>query len=171
MAHWSVRPDGLFVHLSHWQADEDGPIWSGTVEILRGAPGAGSHPELTHAFMAMDLPAPHQEFIRHKWTWEIPDYYRNLPNFGESRRYLILQASGGYLNWTLELCLPPLTPRFVWTAICRGFNSSRKEQEMTPKGPSQTGNTQTLGKGEVPPPKMPLPPAGKDGAGSVISPT
>lgn len=168
---WHVYFEEAGVRLVHAAGDAEGPLWSGIVEIWRGAPGALSHPEIEHAFRAIEIPEPHQDFIRHSWTWEIPDYYADAPNFGEQRRYLILQANGGMLNWTLVLRLPFNAPRFVWKAIARGFNASRKEQVMEGKGPNQTGKTQTLDKGTVPPPKMDIPPAAKDGAGSVISST
>jgi hypothetical protein len=128
---WRVYLEGeqgrKSVRLFH-DAGDDGPLWSGLVEIWRGAPGADSHPEIEHAFRAIELPEPHQDFIRHRWTWDIPDLWADAPNFGENRRYLVLYATGGVLNWTLVLRLPPDTPRFVWTAICRGFNATRKEQ-------------------------------------------
>lgn len=168
---WHVYLEGAAVRLVHAAGDDEGPLWSGLVEIWRGAPGADSHPEIEHAFRAIEIREPHQDFIRHRWTWDIPDYYADAPNFGEHRRYLILQANGGALNWTLVLRLPPRAPRFVWTAICRGFNASRKEHQMKSAGPDQTGKTQSMSKGEVPPPKMDIPPAGRDGAGSVISST
>lgn len=127
MSNWRVRIDGRFVQLLH-PADDEGELWSGAVEIVRGAPAADSHPELEHAFLAMDLPAPHQAFIRHAWTYEIPETYRDLSNLGEQRRYLILRASGREVNWTLDLQLPHATPRFVYKAICRAFNATLKSK-------------------------------------------
>jgi hypothetical protein len=166
---WRVYLEGTAVRLVHAAGDDEGPLWSGLVEIWRGAPGADSHPEIEHAFRAIEIREPHQDFIRHRWTWEIPDYWENAPNFGEHRRYLILQAAGGSLNWTLVLRLSPHAPRFVWTAICAGFNAVRKENSMKPTGPDQVAKTQSMSKGEVPAPKTDIPAAAKDGAGSVIA--
>lgn len=143
------------------------------MEIWRGAPAADSHPELEHAFLALDNPAIHQAFIRHRWTWEVPDYYDGLANLGEdSRRYMILQANGAEINWTLVLRFQLRTPAFVWKAIASAFNATpkRKETAMKPAGPDQQAKPATLAKGTVPEGKAP-PPATKEGIESVISGT
>lgn len=168
MPNWRVRFEGRIVHLLH-VADGNGPLWSGPVEIVRGAPSAESHPELQHAFMALDNPAPHQDFIRHRWNYEIPDNYRGLSNLGDGRQYLILQASGGMLNWTLDLKLPLNAPRFVYKAICRAFHATLKENPMKPAGPDATNKSAQLTKGTVPPPQMPAPPAAKEGIASLFN--
>jgi hypothetical protein len=53
----------------------------------------------------------------------------------------------------------------------RQLHAEQEMRKMKSSGPDQTGKTQTLAKGEVPAPKMSIPPASKDGVGSVISST
>jgi hypothetical protein len=125
---WHPTLAGKAVHLLH-EADGEGPLWSGEVEIWRGTPSATDHPEIEHAFLGIGNPAIHRDFIRHRWTWEIPDWWEGYKNFGEGRRYLILRASGGVMNWTLCLKLPPLTPRFVYKAIARAFHAEPVPQK------------------------------------------
>ena len=42
---------------------------------------------------------------------------------------------------------------------------------MKPAGPDMSNKQEKMAKGEVPPPKMDIPPAGKDGVGTVIAST
>lgn len=101
--------------------------WSGTVELHRGAPAVDSHPELTHAFLSIgERPELHREFIRHRWEADIPDFYGGLPNTGESRRYLTMNASGAEINWSLVLKLPPSTPQHVFRRITQAFGATIK---------------------------------------------
>lgn len=131
MPHWTVTLLGNRVHLAHWNADEEGPIWSGEVEIVRGAPAADSHPELLHAFLGIDNEAIHAGFIRHRWTISIPDTLAGRSNLGDGRRqFVILQARGAEINWRLELKLPLFTPLFVYRALARGFHATFEGQEQ-----------------------------------------
>lgn len=168
MSHWHVAIDGRYVRLLHNQANDEGGVWSGTLELWRGAPDF-EHPELRHAILAITNPAVHREFVRHTWSYEIPDFWGGQPNFGPNRRFLVLRARGGMLNWTLVLALPPKTPRFVWKAIARGFNA-KKETAMKPMGPDQTAKPASLNKGPVPEPKS-VPAATSAGIKSVVSGT
>jgi hypothetical protein len=123
---WSVYfPGGNRVDLQH-TSDETGGLWGGPVEIWRGAPSATDHPEIEHAFLRLRNLALHKDFIRHSWSWEIPDYYQDLKNFGDDRRYMVLSATGGMLNWTLVLRFPPRTPQFIFAAVAAAFNATSK---------------------------------------------
>lgn len=125
---WHVTIRGNVVLLSHGLADEDGPVWAGEVELWRGAPAFDDHPELEHAVRAIMNPIHRDEFVRHKWTYDIPDHWAGASNFGPNhRRYLLLTASGGLINWKLTLKLPTGTPQFVWKALAYGFKAVPKE--------------------------------------------
>lgn len=126
---WHVTIRGNVVLLSHGLADDDGPVWAGEVELWRGAPAFDDHPELEHAIRSIMNPIHRDEFVRHRWTYDIPDHWAGAPNFGpNTRRYLLLTASGGLINWSLILRLPVGTPSFVWKAICYGFKAALKEK-------------------------------------------
>lgn len=168
MPNWHVRVEGRFIRLLHNQADEEGPVWSGTVEVWRGAPGADSHPELFHAFLSIANAAVHQEFVRHQWSYEIPDTWGGHPNYGQHRRFMILQARGGMLNWTLVLAFPLGAPQLAWRAVAKAFNATQKETAMTVKGPDQTAKSASLEKGAVPEAKAP-PAEAKEGMNSVVN--
>jgi hypothetical protein len=126
---WHVTIRGNVVLLSHGLADDDGPVWAGEVELWRGAPAFDDHPELEHAIRSIMNPIHRDEFVRHRWTYDIPDHWAGAPNFGPNhRRYLLLTASGGLINWSLTLRLPVGAPQFVWKAIAYGFKATPKEK-------------------------------------------
>lgn len=152
----------------------EGKIWAGEVELHRGAPSVTDHPELLHAFMSMDNPAVHAEFVRHRWTWELPNFYEGLPNYGPDRRYLLLTASGGDLNWSLVLKLPPRTPNHVIARICSAFHAlpavatQPKEVAMKPADSNDaTPKPASLSPSPVPKAE-PLPSAAKEGVKSIV---
>jgi hypothetical protein len=130
---WHVYfPGGTLVSLKHIP-EGDGELWGGSVEIWRGSPSATDHPEIQHAFMRLQNLALHKDFIRHRWSWEIPDRWQDAPNFGESRRYMVLTATGGMVNWTLVLRFPPRTPQFVYAAVAAAFEATSKHAEPAPE--------------------------------------
>ena len=146
----------------------EGKICAGEVELHRGAPSVTDHPELQHAFMSMDNPAVHAEFVRHRWTWELPNFYAGLPNYGDARRYLLLTASGGDLNWTLVLKVPPRTPNHVIARICSAFHAHPKEDSMKPAD-SNDATPKPASLSPSPVPKAdPLPSAAKEGVKSIV---
>jgi hypothetical protein len=169
-SNWYVSSQGPVAVLAHAVADDEGPIWRGEVEIVRGAPSWDSHPELDHAIKGLMNASAHRDFVRHAWTYDLPDHYASQSNMGENRRYLLLTASGGALNWSLVLRLPRDTPQFVYAAICRGFHASLKgATSMKPHGPDQSVKSASLGKGSVPKPDAPPSPV-KDGMSSIVAP-
>lgn len=167
---WRVVARGTEIAVSHVLEDEEGPLWSGVVELWRGAPSVESDPELFHGFMAIENPLVHQGFLLHVWNYDVPDYWGDQSNLGdEHRRYFTLRAVG---SWTLTLRLPIGTPQFVWRAIARGFKATLlpKETPMHPAGPNQTPKPASLSRGEVPAPQ-PLPSPASEGAKSIIAPS
>lgn len=131
---WFVAfPGGNRVDLKHLPDEESDELWGGPVEIWRGAPSATDHPEIQHAFMRLQNLALHRDFIRHRWTWEIPDRWQDAANFGDFRRYMVLTATGGTTNWTLVLRLPPRAPQFVYAALAAAFNATSKHAEPAPE--------------------------------------
>lgn len=98
-------------------------MWSGTVELFRGAPAWDYHPEIHHALKALQLPEAHHPHLA-PWKWQIPDYWQGFANVGDSRRYLLL--TGGRLNWTLVLKFSPGTPGHVYRALARAFNATQE---------------------------------------------
>lgn len=162
--HVSFPPGSKTFHIVH-ERDDDGPLWSGTVEIFRGSPAVDDHPEIEHAVRRIGNPALFEDFIRHRWTYSIPDAWGGRSNLGPDRAFLELQATGGVMNWTLLLKLPRNAPRFVWVRICRAFNASLKENAMKPSL-DNTPKPQTLNKGPVPTPQA-LPDAAKAGANTI----
>lgn len=127
MPFWHSYLDGRTVTIVHSQPEEGQPVGRWDVEIHRGTPSATDHPEIEHAFMGIHNPEVHKDFIRHSWEWEIPDVHAGYRNSGAGRRYMILRASGGPMNWTLELKFPPLTPPYVFAAVARGFHARPKQ--------------------------------------------
>ncbi len=121
------------VHLLHDREDEDGPAWSGTIEIWRGAPSWRDKPELEHAMLGVINPVIHRDFIRHRWEFDLPDRYADRWNCGEQREFAVLTATGGDFNWQLVLRFPAgfRTPDFVFKAIVAGFGATIKGVEMT----------------------------------------
>lgn len=171
MPNWIVEIDGARVRLVHGQNDDEGPLWLGVVSIHQGAPSADSHPELAHAFLAIMNEAVHREFVRQRWTYEIPDTWGGNPNYGARRRFMILRATGA-LSWTLALLFPISSPRFVFRAVARGFAATPQElprKEPTLKASNDaTAKPASLTKGDVPEAK-PLPPEAKEGVKSVVA--
>lgn len=134
MPHWHVSfPEDApkLVHLVHTTEDEDGPVWSGTIEIWRGAPSWRDKPELEHAMLGVINPAIHRDFIRHQWEFDLPDRYADRWNCGEMREFATLTATGGFFNWQLVLRFPAgfRTPDFVFRAIVAGFGATIKDVE------------------------------------------
>lgn len=169
MSNWHVRFEGSAIRLLHNEADEDGGVWSGTVTIHRGAPSADSHPEIAHGFLCLTNPFVHREFVRHAWSYEIPDAWGGHPNTGSARRFMVLRATGGMLNWTLVLSFPFQCPRFVFRAIARAFGAQpfKEIRAMKPTNDA-TAKPASLPKGDVPEAKSP-PPEFKDGVNSIVS--
>lgn len=168
---WHVTLRGNVAYLSHGIADDDGPVWAGEVELWRGAPSFDSHPEIEHALRAIMSPIHRDEFVRHTWVYDIPDHWGGAVNAGPNhRRYLLLTASGGLINWSLTLRLPVGAPKFVWKAIAYGFKATLKGDTMPhPTGPDQTAKPASLAKGEVPKPEAPPPPT-REGINSLYGP-
>lgn len=125
MPFWHVHlsPGSPVAHLVHNQTDDDGGVWSGDIEIWRGAPAWTDHPELEHAVLGIMNLAVHADFIRHRWTFDIPDRYNDKWNCGDDREWMVLKATGGPSCWTLVLRFPKRTPQFVWTAVAEGFHA------------------------------------------------
>lgn len=123
MTAWHVRLDGDTAFVSHQQVDDEGGVWSGEVVIHRGAPSWESHPELHHGILALTMPAVHRDFIRHRWTWEVPDVWAGRVNTAEMREYMVLRATGGACNWVLVLRFPRRTEPFVFAAVARAFGA------------------------------------------------
>lgn len=131
-------PGGNKIELVHLADDEIALLWMGTVEIWKGAPGPTSHPELEHAFLRLLNLALHQDFIRHAWTWELPDNWQGWDNTGDGRRYMVLTAKGGSQNWTLVLRFPPRAPQFVYAAVAGAFNATSAHAEPAPTPKKKT---------------------------------
>lgn len=170
MSSWRAYLDHQAVRIVYTPDQPGEEIWAGEVELHRGAPAVDSHPELRHAFLSIDTPELHGDFIRHQWTWSIPDTYEGLPNTGERRRYLMLDAHDAEMCWRLVLKLPTNTPIHVYARICAAFRAQPKENAM-PKaaGPDQTPKSATLQKGAVPT-ADPLPAPAKEGVNSLYGP-
>lgn len=131
---WFVSfPGGNAVTLKHVPDEQNREAWGGPIEVWRGTPSAADHPEIQHAFLRLQNLALHKDFIRHRWTWEIPDHWQDALNVGDARRYMVLRASGGAMNWTLVLRLPPRAPQFVYAAIAAAFNATSKHAEPDPE--------------------------------------
>jgi hypothetical protein len=123
MPHWHATTSGRNLHLVHTQPDEAGDVWSGVIEIWKGAPSWDSHPELQHAALGVADPLPHAEFIRHTWTYDLPDRWEGAWNCGDTREWMTLHGEGHLYGWDLVLRFPRLTPAFVFAAIARGFGA------------------------------------------------
>lgn len=168
---WHVTPHQgrATFHVLH-EKDDDGPLWSGVVEIFRGTPTVDDHPEITHGIFRIASPELFGEFIRHTWTYEIPDSWGGRSNLGRERQWLILYATGGPCCWTLTLRLPTRTPQFVWKRIAQAFNATLKEKTAMKPTVDQTAKPNSLSKGEVPMPK-PCPGEAAKGAATIKSGT
>lgn len=122
---WSATtyPDSPHLHIVHMAEDEDGPPWSGTVRLHRGAGSWDGHPELAAAAKSIMVPEAHAgAFVTRPWTFELPERYQGLWNAGESLRYMILR--GGSLSWTLTLLFPVRTPLFVYQRVAKAFRAT-----------------------------------------------
>lgn len=120
---WNVTiyPDSPEIHVVHLSEDEDGPPWSGTVRIHRGADTWDSHPELAAAAKSIMVPEAHAGAFTKPWTYELPERYLGVWNAGPALRYMVLK--GGALGWTLALLFPPRTPLFVYARVAKGFRA------------------------------------------------
>ena len=117
----TIYPDSPEVHIIHLSEDEDGPPWSGTVRIHRGANSWDSHPELAAGAKSIMVPEAHVGAFTKPWTYELPERYAGLWNAGASLKYMVLK--GGALGWTLVLLFPPKTPLFVFARVAKGFRA------------------------------------------------
>ena len=139
------------VDLVYHPDEPTGTVWAGAVELHRGAPSPDSHPELAHAFQNIAGPdSIHREFIRHRWEVDIPALYEGLPNTGEHRRYLTLTATGGEINWSLVLKLPPGAPWHVFHAIANAFRATWKGAPVMKSSNDATVKSATLKPAPVP---------------------
>lgn len=121
---WSATtyPDSPHLHIVHMAEDEDGPPWSGTVRIHRGAGSWDGHPELAAAAKSIMVPEAHAGAFTRPWTFELPERYLGAWNAGDALRYMVLR--GGSLSWTLTLLFPIRTPMFVYQRVARAFRAT-----------------------------------------------
>lgn len=121
--HVEVLPDRLYLH--HMAEDAEGPVWRGEVELVSGAPGLDSHPDLDFGFRAIAHPG-FRENIRPAWSYSIPDEIGGVRQTGLDRRMMLLEAQGA---WKLLLRFPPNTPPFVYRAVAQGFNATPQAKQ------------------------------------------
>lgn len=163
MPDWHVRLNGPTARLAHTAEDDSGGIWSGDIELWRGAAAWDDQPEILHAILGIQTGGgyPHGRFILHTWTLDIPDRYEGLWNCGDDRRYVVLRASGGHRNWTLILKLPVRTPDFVLQAIQQAFHASVPVPVVAPvvQAKARAPRQRTRRAAAPPPPRRPTAPA------------
>lgn len=136
-AAWTVTiyPGSPELHVIHMSEDEDGPPWSGTVRIHRGADTWDSHPELQAGAKSIMVPEAHAGAITKPWTYELPERYAGLWNAGEALKYMVLK--GGALGWTLVLLFPLRTPLFVFARVAKGFRAELATAPAAPPKPAR----------------------------------